>query len=126
DPGQPLETVPAAARVLVDRHGSPVVDRVAEDRGQVFRHDLARRHREDPLLLERALDEVGDVILDEADRADPARHADVAHERHDRPRQPFPRIAGVARAWLTRAWLTRAWSTSARVEQRRGPQVTLR
>ena len=66
---------------------SPVLHRLADDRGEVVLGGLARRDHEQPLLLDRALDEGVDVGVVVAELAHAARRADVAHQVGEHLRQ---------------------------------------
>src|SRR3954471_17971183 len=59
---------------------SPVGHGRVEDVAEVVAADVARADDEQPLLLERSLDERGDVVLVVAELGDAARRVDVAHE----------------------------------------------
>ena len=58
----------------------PELQRTGHDPGEVVGSDLARARREQPLLLERPLDEVVDVVLVVADGVQAVGQADVAHQ----------------------------------------------
>src|SRR5213078_1031014 len=64
--------------LLVSAYGPS--ERGRDDVPQVLLARLARGDREQPLLLERALDEVGHVVLGVAELGDALGRADVAHE----------------------------------------------
>src|SRR5207244_12260135 len=72
---------------------SPEVERVVEDGGELGAADGARRSTEEAWLLERAVDERGDVALGVAKCCEAVGDGDVAHERAQRVRQRFARFA---------------------------------